>query len=175
MCPEVFFMVCVFIALLLIVLCVFINDKNKVNSNTSSIAQWATNSGYKLIDQKRASAFEGPVVWTERIGTARTIKRIVVYRISVEDQGGNIRQGWLRLSFWLLNTSSVNIEVLWDNENPPLYTDKTPVGWINLIAKIIVMVIFVLFLIYMHPSKLTILIVGWLLYGVVVLVKKFTT
>jgi hypothetical protein len=74
----------------------------------SLLRQWAERNGYGLVSQDHRYLVRGPFFWTTSRGQT-------VYRVTVEDEGGNRRSGWVRCGSWLLGLLSDQVEVRWDD------------------------------------------------------------
>ncbi len=76
--------------------------------SSSLLQQWADENGYRVIDKEYRTFFRGPFFWT-------TSKGQTVYYVTVEDDEGRIRRGWVRCGGWFLGLMSDNVEVRWDD------------------------------------------------------------
>ncbi len=74
----------------------------------SLLRQWASRNGYRLVSQEYRYLLRGPFFWTTSRGQT-------VYRVTVEDEGGNLRSGWVRCGGWFLGLLSENVEACWDD------------------------------------------------------------
>jgi hypothetical protein len=73
----------------------------------SLIHLWAERNGYRLLESNYCWFFKGPFFWTSSKGQT-------VYRVSVQDQRGHRRTGWVRCGSWMLGLLSENVEVRWE-------------------------------------------------------------
>jgi hypothetical protein len=78
----------------------------------SLLQRWAEQKGHRLIRQEQRQPLRGPFFWT-------TSGHQAVYRVTVEDQQGDLRCGWVRLGSWLWGPFSDRVEVRWDDEQVP--------------------------------------------------------
>jgi len=73
----------------------------------SLLSGWAERNGYQVVHSEYRYFFRGPFFWTTSNGQA-------VYRVTVADQAGNARSGWVRCGGWLLGLLSDHVEARWD-------------------------------------------------------------
>jgi hypothetical protein len=73
----------------------------------SLLERWAERNGYQIIDADYRNLFRGPFFWT-------TAKGQTVYRVTVEDEAGIERSGWVRCGSQWLGLLSDRVEVRWD-------------------------------------------------------------
>lgn len=76
--------------------------------SSSLLEGWARKNGYRIIDKEYRTFFRGPFFWT-------TGKDQTVYHVTVEDQHGRRRSGFVRCGGWFLGLLSDNVEVRWDD------------------------------------------------------------
>jgi hypothetical protein len=74
----------------------------------SLLRQWAEENGYCVVHSEYRYFFRGPFFWTTSNGQA-------VYRVTVEDSEGSLRNGWVRCGGWLLGLFSDHVEARWDD------------------------------------------------------------
>jgi hypothetical protein len=72
------------------------------------LQQWAQRNGYRLLDHRYCWVFKGPFFWT-------TSKGQTVYRVTVEDEQGRRRSGWVRCGGWFMGLISDKVEARWDD------------------------------------------------------------
>ena len=72
---------------------------------------WAEAGGYQILNFERRYLRLGPFFF----GTS---KGQVVYRVTVQDQQGQIRRGYVRCGSYLLGVWSDQAEVRWDDKPP---------------------------------------------------------
>jgi hypothetical protein len=72
------------------------------------LRRWAASSGYRLHDHEVRWLVRGPFFWT-------TSKAQMVYRVTVEDNTGHLRRGWVRCGSWLGGLLSDRVDVRWDD------------------------------------------------------------
>ena len=72
------------------------------------LQQWADQNGYRIIDQRYRNFFKGPFFWTTSRGQT-------VYSVTVEDDHGRRRTGWVRCGGWFLGLLSDHVDVRWDD------------------------------------------------------------
>jgi hypothetical protein len=77
----------------------------------SILDNWAAENGYRILESELRWSGRGPFFFT----TARGQE---VYRVTVEDQGGTIRRGYVRCGSYFFGMLSDKAEVRWDNEAP---------------------------------------------------------
>ena len=71
------------------------------------LENWALRSGYRVVSRNYAWFFKGPFFWTSN-------RNQVVFRITAQDQSGNMRSGWVRCGSWWGGILSDDAEVRWD-------------------------------------------------------------
>ncbi len=76
--------------------------------SASILDQWADKSGYRIVSGEYRHLLKGPFFWTSSRGQT-------VYYVTVEDEQGNQRHGWVRCGSWLFGLLSDNVEVRWDD------------------------------------------------------------
>ena len=74
---------------------------------SSLLEQWAQGHGYRILSQEYCHFLKGPFFWTSS-------KDQVVYYVTVEDQEGRKRKGWVRCGGYFFGLLSDNVEVRWD-------------------------------------------------------------
>ncbi len=75
-------------------------------SNTL-LEEWARRHGLRIISSEYRYFFRGPFFWTPSKGQT-------VYRVTVADDQGHERRGWVRCGGWFLGLLSDKVEVRWD-------------------------------------------------------------
>jgi hypothetical protein len=97
----------IFMAVLMLVL--FVGSIAWTFSRSQSLIRaWADENGYRLIDYQYRWIARGPFFWT-------TSKSQTVYRLTVEDERGNVRSGWVRCGSWIGGLWSRRVDVRWDD------------------------------------------------------------
>jgi hypothetical protein len=71
------------------------------------LRQWAEQNDLRIIAQEERKFFRGPFLWNSSKGQ-------IVYHVTVEDQDGNLKGGFVRLGSWALGIFSDQVEVRWD-------------------------------------------------------------
>ena len=69
---------------------------------------WAQRHGYRIVAKEYRTFFRGPFFWT-------TGKGQTVYYVTVEDQHGQLHNGFVRCGGWFLGLLSDHVEVRWDD------------------------------------------------------------
>lgn len=78
-------------------------------SRSRSILQkWADDNGYQLLQAEYRWFRKGPFFW-------RASRDQVVYYVTVRDQLGRERRGWVRCGSWLLGMFSNRADVRWED------------------------------------------------------------
>ena len=72
------------------------------------LEQWAGKNGYRIVSREHRYIRKGPFFWTSPRG--RT-----VYYVTVEDEQGNQRHGWVRCGSWFFGLVSDHVEVRWED------------------------------------------------------------
>lgn len=73
--------------------------------------RWADDNGYRVVSGEYRTFFEGPFFW-------RSNDRQIVQRITVRDQAGRERSGYLRTGHWLFGLGLEDTVVEWDEPEP---------------------------------------------------------
>jgi hypothetical protein len=76
-------------------------------SNTL-LERWAQRHGYRIIAQEYRTFFKGPYFWT-------TSRNQTVYRVTILDEHGDTRSGWVRCGGWFMGLWSDHVDVQWDD------------------------------------------------------------
>jgi hypothetical protein len=77
-------------------------------SRSNSLLQaWAAEHGLRIVSQQYCWFRKGPYFWTSS-------RNQTVYHVTVEDEAGNIRRGYVRCGSWLLGLLSSEVDVRWD-------------------------------------------------------------
>jgi hypothetical protein len=71
------------------------------------LQKWADDNGYQLLQSEYRWFRKGPFFWT-------TSRDQVVYHVTVLDQLGRERKGWVRCGSWWFGLFSNKAEVRWD-------------------------------------------------------------
>jgi hypothetical protein len=74
----------------------------------SMLQRWADRNGYHIINRHYRHLFKGPFFWTSS-------RRQTVYSVTVVDQHGRRRTGWVRCGGWFLGLLSDHVDVRWDD------------------------------------------------------------
>jgi hypothetical protein len=82
------------------------------------VERWAQRNRYRILDRELRPLRRGPFWW-------RTTKGQEVYRVTVQDAGGNVRSGYVRCGSWAFGVLSDRVDVAWDQE--PTYQPGFPV------------------------------------------------
>src|SRR5262249_54158005 len=77
----------------------------------SLLERWAERNGFRILRSEYRYMFRGPYYWT-------TSKGQTVYRVTVEDKAGLVRNGWVRCGGWWLGLMSDHVEARWDDIPP---------------------------------------------------------
>jgi hypothetical protein len=72
------------------------------------LERWAANNGYRLIDSERRLLRKGPYFWCSSKGQD-------VFYVTVEDEQGRVRHGYVRCGGWFLGLLSDEATVEWDD------------------------------------------------------------
>ena len=72
------------------------------------LTAWAERNGYRILRQEYRLFRRGPFFFT-------TAKGHVVYYVTVQDQPGLVRRGWVRCGSWWLGLVSDKVQVRWDD------------------------------------------------------------
>jgi hypothetical protein len=96
---------CIIVPFVLLAIVLFVWGRTH-SSNT--LEQWARDNGFKLLSVDRRTMFRGSFSWTTSEGQE-------VFRITVRDQHGNTRSGYVRVGGHLLGQLSDRIDVRWDS------------------------------------------------------------
>jgi hypothetical protein len=75
----------------------------------SVLDQWADEQGFTILDSEYRNLFRGPFFWTTSRGQT-------VYYVTVRDQQGTERSGWVRCGGWFWGLMTNKAEVRWENE-----------------------------------------------------------
>ncbi len=73
------------------------------------LARLAEENGFRIVEKEERQLRRGPFFWTSSKGQ-------VVYHVTVEDQQGQLRRGFVRLGSWGRGIFSDQAEVRWDGE-----------------------------------------------------------
>jgi hypothetical protein len=76
--------------------------------SASFLEQWAAKNGYRIVSREHRYLRKGPFFWTFSRGQT-------VYYVTVEDEQGNQRHGWVRCGNWFFGLLSDNAEVRWED------------------------------------------------------------
>lgn len=71
------------------------------------LQSWAARNGFEIIEKRQPLFWRGPFFWTSGKGQA-------VFRVTVRDQQGVMRSGWVRVGHWLVGMLSDDAAVIWD-------------------------------------------------------------
>lgn len=77
------------------------------NRSQQIVESWASRNGYTLLSAEQRHMMRGPFFWT-------TARGQTVYYITVRDQHGMVRSGWLRCGSWWLGLWSDQADVRWE-------------------------------------------------------------
>jgi hypothetical protein len=69
---------------------------------------WAARNGYRIIESERRRYRKGPFFFTSS-------NQQVVFRVTVQDVYGNVRQGWVRCGSYNLGTWTNDVDFRFDN------------------------------------------------------------
>jgi hypothetical protein len=98
----------IFVVLLFLVLAILLIVWHFSRSN-DLLHGWAHENGLRIVRQEYRHFFKGPFFWT-------TSKGQTVYYVTVKDDNGNQRNGWVRCGGWFFGLLSNNVDVRWDDE-----------------------------------------------------------
>lgn len=76
-------------------------------SSFAGLSSWARKNGFAILCREERTFFMGPFFWT-------TSKFQTVWRITVRDNAGQVREGWVRCERWPFAFLSSHVEVRWD-------------------------------------------------------------
>jgi hypothetical protein len=96
---------CLVVAIILLIIIMVVWQKT---ASSDRLGQWAQTQGYELLSVERRSMFRGGFSWT-------TSKGQEVFRITIRDQDGHVRKGYVRVGGYVLGQLSDNIDVKWDS------------------------------------------------------------
>ncbi len=71
------------------------------------LERWAASNQLRILNNETRHFFRGPMFW-------RTSKNQIVFRVSVIDQYGRQRSGWVRCGGWFWGLHSDKVDVRWD-------------------------------------------------------------
>ena len=74
----------------------------------SMLTDWAQSSGLRMLAAERRTFFKGPFFWTSTKGQ-------MIFYVTVEETGGQIRHAWVRCGGYWLGMLSDNFEVRWED------------------------------------------------------------
>ncbi len=95
------------LALLAIVVITIVVLSWRGTRSNELIDQWARANNLQILQKEARNFLRGPMFWT-------TGKSQTVYRITVIDQNGRQRSGWVRCGGMFLGLHSDKIDVRWD-------------------------------------------------------------
>ncbi len=95
------------LALLAIVVITIVVLNWRGTRSNELIDQWARANNLQIVQKEARNFFRGPMFWT-------TSKSQTVYRITVVDQAGRPRSGWVRCGGIWLGLHSDKVDVRWD-------------------------------------------------------------
>ncbi len=72
------------------------------------LERWARESGLRVVSREYRWFFKGPFFWTSSRGQT-------VYYVTVEDDAGRRRTGWVRCGGWFLGLLSDHVDVAWED------------------------------------------------------------
>jgi hypothetical protein len=78
-----------------------------VHRSREILDRWAAEHGFELLEVERRHLFRGPFFW-------RTGKGHQVFRVSVADERGIVRHGYVRVGGWWGGLFSDQAVVAWD-------------------------------------------------------------
>ncbi len=84
----------------------------KTSRSQSLLDQWAQQNGFRIVNSERRMLMRGPMFLT-------TTKGQEVYYVTVEDQAGKVRSGYVRCGGKMLGMLSDNVDVRWDDPSNP--------------------------------------------------------
>jgi hypothetical protein len=76
--------------------------------SSSVLDQWAAENGYRIISQNYRHLVKGPFF-------LRSGKGHAVYYVTVEDESGRQRSGYVRIGGWIAGVLSDKVTVEWDS------------------------------------------------------------
>ena len=78
------------------------------NSRSISVLEnWARENNFDILEREQRLWFKGPFFWTTSRGQT-------VYHVTVRDNNGAVRSGWVRCGGWFLGLMSDHAEVRWE-------------------------------------------------------------
>jgi hypothetical protein len=78
------------------------------------LRRWADGLGLTVLSKRRARIARGPFTWT-------STRTDFVYRVTVRDRGGDVREGWVRVPGVAVGTRR-RVEARWDGMPPSAAT-----------------------------------------------------
>jgi hypothetical protein len=81
----------------------------RIGRSISLLDEWAERNDYEIIQSERRHLLKGSFTWTSSKGQT-------VYFVTIRDQQGNLRSGWVRCGGFLTGMFSDNTEVHWNDE-----------------------------------------------------------
>ena|SRR6478736_415324 len=87
---------------------IFVTTIWHFSRSRSVLEQWADQSGYEILHSEYRNFARGPYFWT-------TSKGQTVYYVTVRDNRGHVRTGWVRCGGWFLGLMTDQAEVRWDD------------------------------------------------------------
>jgi hypothetical protein len=97
-----------YLLILIVVLpLIFLSFAWQKRRSEALINGWARANGLTIVDKESRTFLRGPMFWT-------TSKGQTVYRITVRDQYGSQRTGWIRCGGRWMGLHSDKVDVRWD-------------------------------------------------------------
>ena len=75
--------------------------------SSDMLEQWARDNGMELIEAERRFLRRGTYWW-------RTARGQEVFRVTVRDNSGQVRRGYVRVGGWFMGLLSNQVDVEWD-------------------------------------------------------------
>jgi hypothetical protein len=83
------------------------------------LQKWADDNGYQIVEKELRHFFKGPFFFTAS-------KHQTVYRVTVCDEAGQERSGWVVCGGWWLGMWTDHAKVRWDEVPQPERWEKAP-------------------------------------------------
>ena len=108
---------------------------------------WKLGDTLKLISASKANAFSGPLQWPQ---THSISSNVQVFRVEAQDGTGQIQKGWLRLEYSGMLSKDAVTEVIWDSDNPPLFSDNSLSNYLYFGKQILLIIVVVAIAIFIR-------------------------
>jgi len=74
----------------------------------SMLNKWAQEHGYRIVRRSYRWFLRGTFIWS-------IFSKASIYRVTIEDEEGDQRSGWVRCGGWFWGILSDDVEVRWDD------------------------------------------------------------